>query len=477
MRRFKQSRLQVDRVSNLPDRVIHSILSRLESTEEAVRTSVLSTRWRYMWTSIPSIDIDCSRQLLKPGKKFKKNKFKMFVYWVLLNKTLDLDSFRLCCSNYYNMSTLKRWIHAASIRKVKKLHLSFFPIPGEDDEAFELPHSLVTCASLEVLSLFLFRQPLVLPYSTKFRGLRVLELNSVEFYDEECVEAFLVMCPSLEDLSFIDCVIKLLFVLYISSSKLKSLRIDNRKMMDHEEVLVDGTVSKKKYDNEGFCNGLEISCPALVSFEYGGDIAENFDFKNLDSLRKAVIHPNPIKMRTYLGDIVAKLFVQASHLESLSINRDFVECEEYKMELDECFSASLPNLKTLELTTTINDCNMNVLIHILKCSPNLESLNLIIQEGILRKNPGYWEFDEAKRTRILTRHLKRVEFLEFNGEKEKLDVARILLEQGNALGEMVFSWRNKVKYREKSAETMNMVSKFIKASSFVKLITLLKDSR
>ena len=169
-------------------------------------------------------------------------------YSVLQNKTLDLDIFLLCCYNYYNMSTLKRWIHAASIRKVKKLHLSFFPIPGEDDEAFELPYSLVTCASLEVLSLFLFRQPIILPYSTTFRGLRVLELNSVEFYDEECAEAFLVMCPLLEDLSLIDCVIKLLSVLHISSSKLKFLRIDNRKMMDYEEVHVDGTISKKKYE-------------------------------------------------------------------------------------------------------------------------------------------------------------------------------------------------------------------------------------
>lgn len=88
---------------------------------------------------------------------------------------------------------------------------------------------------------------------------------------------------------------------------------------------------------------------------------------------------------------------------------------------------------------------------------------------------GYWDLDEAETREILTRRLKRVEFLEFNGEKQKLEIARFLLENGNALEEMVFSWRNKVTYLKKSMDTMTKVSKFDKASSFVKLIRHLKD--
>jgi len=38
-----------DLISDLPDGILHYILSRL-STEEAVRTSVLATKWRYLWT-------------------------------------------------------------------------------------------------------------------------------------------------------------------------------------------------------------------------------------------------------------------------------------------------------------------------------------------------------------------------------------------------------------------------------------------
>lgn len=77
----------------------------------------------------------------------------------------------------------------------------------------------------------------------------------------------------------------------------------------------------------------------------------------------------------------------------------------------------------------------------------------------------------------MTPCLKRVEFLEFNGERPKLDVARLLLEHGHALEEMVFCWVNKAKYHEMSMMTMNQVSKFYKASSIVKLTTLLKEDR
>ncbi|MFS7931183.1 putative FBD domain-containing protein [Helianthus anomalus] len=81
-----------------------------------------------------------------------------------------------------------------------------------------------------------------------------------------------------------------------------------------------------------------------------------------------------------------------------------------------------------------------------------------------------WELDE-----VLTRHLKRVEFLEFDGEQQKLDMARFLLEHGNELEEMVFSWCDKVNYHEKKTQTMKEVLKFYKAVSTVKLTTLLKD--
>ena len=85
--------------------------------------------------------------------------------------------------------------------------------------------------------------------------------------------------------------------------------------------------------------------------------------------------------------------------------------------------------------------------------------------------------DEAERRGILTRHLKRVEFLNFYKEKLILDLACCLLEHGDALGEMIFRWDcEEDEFHERSMETMNQVSKFQKASSTVKLTSLNETS-
>ena len=64
--------------------------------------------------------------------------------------------------------------------------------------------------------------------------------------------------------------------------------------------------------------------------------------------------------------------------------------------------------------------------------------------------------------------------LEFLGRgKWKLDIAGAL----KCIGEnclQLATWRNEVDYHEKSMETLNEVLKFHKASSSVKLVTLLK---
>lgn len=81
--------------------------------------------------------------------------------------------------------------------------------------------------------------------------------------------------------------------------------------------------------------------------------------------------------------------------------------------------------------------------------------------------------DEVETRRMKTRHLKRVEFSDFYVEEAAL-AAQLLLKHGNVLEEIVFTWDNEFEYNIEAMEVINQVSEFDKASSSVKLITVLK---
>jgi hypothetical protein len=48
----------MDRISGLPDELLHDILLRLDSARTVARTSALSRRWRHVWAALPDLDFD-----------------------------------------------------------------------------------------------------------------------------------------------------------------------------------------------------------------------------------------------------------------------------------------------------------------------------------------------------------------------------------------------------------------------------------
>lgn len=79
-----------DRLSDLPDAILIHILSLLEFTRYAVRTSVLSKRWRNLWTQVPVLHLSN----LKFGQK--ADRFIKFIYMVLsrYDPNVKVESFR-----------------------------------------------------------------------------------------------------------------------------------------------------------------------------------------------------------------------------------------------------------------------------------------------------------------------------------------------------------------------------------------------
>ncbi|KAG4122914.1 hypothetical protein ERO13_D11G296776v2 [Gossypium hirsutum] len=136
-----------DRISQLPDVLIHHILSFL-STKEAMATSILSKRWLWVWTSVPILDLQDT-----PFCRTDPNlRFRQFVDHVLiLNKTVSLDKFCLKFNLVDHPSYVKTWFWDAVSRDVKELDIS---IHGTESFPFlKLPFALFTAKTLHVLKL------------------------------------------------------------------------------------------------------------------------------------------------------------------------------------------------------------------------------------------------------------------------------------------------------------------------------------
>lgn len=108
-----------DRISGLPDEILCHILSFLV-TEEAVKASVLSRRWKNVWAYNPNIDL-CD---LRCGRRIHSENFEGIVNLVLLSRgSLDIHRFSLSCEDFVNYSCFDAWIRSAVRHNVVELVL------------------------------------------------------------------------------------------------------------------------------------------------------------------------------------------------------------------------------------------------------------------------------------------------------------------------------------------------------------------
>ena len=92
-----------DRISQLPDGVLHEILYFL-GMNEAVKTCVLSKRWRYLWTPLPYLRFDYYPYSLR-NPKYNPHRppgnlaFNKFINQVVLRHNSSSQIVKLCLNN------------------------------------------------------------------------------------------------------------------------------------------------------------------------------------------------------------------------------------------------------------------------------------------------------------------------------------------------------------------------------------------
>ncbi|KAL8053477.1 hypothetical protein ABFX02_05G074500 [Erythranthe guttata] len=183
----------MERISHLPKDILHRILYFL-SQEDAVRTSVLSKSWRYIW---------CTRN---------KQVFLSTVDNTLqqyYDQGLSLEKFRLYASllgkdysHHESVLLLEKWVPLLTGMGVKEFSLSIISdrTPGITD----LSSVVFKAESLEYLHLNRCSLGQNIPENIPFVRLQVLRLQNV-LMKEEIFEKIVSSCPLLTTMWFREC--------------------------------------------------------------------------------------------------------------------------------------------------------------------------------------------------------------------------------------------------------------------------------
>ncbi|XP_065872390.1 putative F-box/LRR-repeat protein At3g18150 isoform X3 [Euphorbia lathyris] len=128
-----------DRISALPDLLIHHILSLLPSTKQAIQTGILSKRWRNQWARVPVLIFECQEYHDEYFERFIDNS-------LLLYDCSKIKKFHIAC-RFQGATNFTSKILFATRRNVEELILDFYN-SGDPKDAYMLPKFIFDNSSL-----------------------------------------------------------------------------------------------------------------------------------------------------------------------------------------------------------------------------------------------------------------------------------------------------------------------------------------
>ncbi|XP_059657263.1 F-box/LRR-repeat protein At3g59200-like isoform X1 [Cornus florida] len=385
-----------DRISGLPDVILVSILSLL-TMKEAGRSSLLSKRWRYVWTYITDLNFDASHIIygLELEDKELEEGRPFYLSWV--NQVLN--SFNGPCIDQFRVQfdldktcrfDIDNWVNFAIEKRVKRLDLDLFQ-PGRTTEGYNFPDTDRITNHLHSLSLGF----------TRCNSLTNLLLKDVNVTGQ-VLEDFLTNCPFLEQLSV------------ANSECLVNLKVHSLKLKRLEITYCDNVES------------IEISAMNLVSFNYSGPKISQ-PFKNVNELVELNIGGD---YYDYLIYNFFEISSYLSHLESLTLTMTSVE-NGIKFAKFPVFD----KLKQLELKIYVTSEYQSLLVFalLIEACPFLNKF--VLQLELLKRKQQRIRQSFASRPH---QYLKVVEFIGFVGRTNDAELAMYLIKNAVVLEKITF---------------------------------------
>ncbi|CAN1256382.1 F-box/FBD/LRR-repeat protein At2g04230 [Linum perenne] len=186
-----------DRISRLPDDILLLVLSSL-TFKDAIVTSLLSRRWRYLCASLPRLDFDASIILGEPIYMQNDKRIPEFIKGVKkvlrLYRGQSVEELRLClCLSKRHTAFIKYCVRFALSKKVQKLEFDF-----------NSPHGVVNRAKNYVFEVVAWDPDFYFIHDPSLDGFKLLKslcFKSV-IMGGGVLNGLLLNCPVLERLTF-----------------------------------------------------------------------------------------------------------------------------------------------------------------------------------------------------------------------------------------------------------------------------------
>ncbi|PRQ34513.1 putative F-box domain, FBD domain, leucine-rich repeat domain, L domain-containing protein [Rosa chinensis] len=434
-------------LSNLPDVLIGKILG-LVPTKEAIRTSILSKRWEYLWTSVPNLDFT---QAMLDKRTSLVNVVERAL---LLRGPADIKRFSLSFPVLSDASRVHSWISATVRRNVEVLSICLYGFKEPLKEPNLLPCSLFTSSTLKELELCL---PCIfkVPCTVCFSSLRSLTLTLLVFSDDCSTQKLFSGCPVLEELTLQDCNWANLKFVSICAPKLLTLSINEMDL---------------QYPRGSDGCQIMVFSGSLKDLSYVGRFQNDYCFYNLSSLTEAYICHNSTKSLRHLIYRFYKLLTALSSVRNLTICHTFFEDVQTNAPELLDYMPLFNDLTTLILESSPVDIRSKGLLRILQNCPCLQTM--IFCEGISLSS------EYAKDDGILEpwppcflSSLQVIEVNTFYGDLEEIHALEVLLKNAKVLEKMSITCSNNFQgAQEKKRDVNKQLSDVPKGSESCEIV-------
>ncbi|PIA53293.1 hypothetical protein AQUCO_00900104v1 [Aquilegia coerulea] len=447
--------MEDDRISCLPEEIRDHIVSYL-SMEEAIRTSVLSRKWRKVCSSLTNLKFKQSY-----FERVKRLNLQQFIE--IINQTLaqhdgsDINKFELLFDVAYKegdqlfVPHLNEWVSFAVNHNVRKLY-----IWGKDWQKFRFTSSSLTTTtttydSLEILTLGVITLQ-ELPRNIKFPNLKSLILLMLDVSNATVIQQLLSASPMLDYFSMSLRYIKddsSNKILHITPANLSCFCLRGWKPF-HQIKFCSKNIQKLLYQGEPpkfDSDILSTVWQAKFIVNTGLPSSPRIALRHALNYLEALLGLPSTNTTATDHHWASKILMDLRNVFKLHLGCYFVEFLTMERGLLARLPTSCSNLKhlTLDLYPTKNQ--VQVITFLLKSYPNLQVLYINIkqqygeEEEEEEEEEYTFNMDESWKTEELNtdgmlEQLNGVQIESFKGSESEFDLVRFLLGNAGVLQDM-----------------------------------------